>query len=87
VRDSAKTLLADDSIVKYLDALKDAMWPEGKLKTSVERTPAQRNQSRKEAGVVLDTLVPELAASVVGRRNAANASRRVHAAMNNQRLK
>lgn len=67
--------------------LKDNMWPNGKLKQGVERTPQQREKSRKEAGVVLATLVPELAASVVGRANAQMAAKRLEATVNNHRLK
>ncbi|KAK7513845.1 PXA domain-containing protein [Phyllosticta citriasiana] len=50
------------------------------------RTKAQREQSRKEAGLLLATLIPDLAGSVVGRANAQAASRRVLATLNNQRL-
>lgn len=87
VRDNFATFTSEDSISKYIDTLKDSMWPNGRLKQSVERTPADRSKSRKEAGVVLATLVPELAASVVGRSNAQAASRRLLATMNNSRLK
>ncbi|KAF2189824.1 hypothetical protein K469DRAFT_701096 [Zopfia rhizophila CBS 207.26] len=86
VRDNAKSFLSEENIVKYIDTLKDSMWPGGKLKTFVERTPAERAKSRKEAGVVLATLVPELAQSVVGRSNAQAASRKILATVNNQRL-
>jgi sorting nexin-25 len=94
VRDQFATLLSEDNIVKYVDALKDGMWPNGHLKQREEggerereRTAADRVRSRREAGVVIATLVPEVAASVVGRGNAQSASRRLEAVMNNQRLK
>lgn len=87
VRDSFATLTSEDSIAKYIDTVKDTMWPNGQLKKSTERTPAERVKSRKEAGVVLATLIPELAASVVGRSNAQAASRRLLATANNHRLK
>lgn len=87
VRDNFASLLSESNIVKYIDTLRDSMWPNGKLKQSVERTQADRAQSRAEAGVVLSTLIPELAASVVGRSNAQGASRRILATVNNQRLK
>ncbi|KAF2003213.1 hypothetical protein P154DRAFT_429317 [Amniculicola lignicola CBS 123094] len=86
VRESFSTFLSEDNIVRYIDSLKDNMWPAGQLKQGVERTPAQRANSKKEAAVVLATLVPELAASVVGRANAQAASRRLAATVNNQRL-
>jgi len=87
VRDSYDTFVSEDNVSKYIDMLKDNMWPNGKLKQGVERTSQDRAKSRKEAGVVLATLVPELAASVVGRANAAMAAKRLEATVNNSRLK
>ncbi|KAJ9657562.1 tRNA (guanine-N(7)-)-methyltransferase (tRNA(m7G46)-methyltransferase) [Neophaeococcomyces mojaviensis] len=50
------------------------------------RTKLQKDASRHEAAAVLNTLIPELVGSVVGRSNAATASRRIVAVMNNRRL-
>lgn len=86
IRDSFNSVMSEDNIAKYIDALKDSMWPNGKLKQSVERSPQDRAKSRKEAGVVLSTLIPELAASVVGRSNAQMAATKLEATVNNQRL-
>ncbi|KAL5408017.1 hypothetical protein PMIN03_006799 [Paraphaeosphaeria minitans] len=86
IRDSFNSVMSEDNIAKYIDALKDSMWPNGKMKQSVERTPQDRAKSRKEAGVVLSTLVPELAASVVGRSNAQMAATKLEATVNNPRL-
>ncbi|KAF2120851.1 intermediate filament protein-like protein [Lophiotrema nucula] len=86
VRETFDAFVSENNVSKYIDMLKDNMWPNGKLKQGVERTAAERAQSRKEAGVVLATLIPELAASVVGRSNAQSASRRLLATVNNQRL-
>ncbi|OCK80627.1 hypothetical protein K432DRAFT_352665 [Lepidopterella palustris CBS 459.81] len=86
VRENAKLLLSEENIVKYIDLVKNNMWPGGKLKESAVRTPAEKARSRKEAGLVLATLVPDLAGSVVGRANAQAASRRILATVNNQRL-
>ena len=68
--------------------LKETMWPppEGKLRGAVVRTRAERERSRKEASVVLATLVPDLAGNVVGRMNAKEAARRMAAVLNNGRL-
>lgn len=86
VRDSFNSVMSEDNIAKYIDTLKDSMWPNGKMKQSVERTPQDRAKSRKEAGVVLSTLIPELAASVVGRSNAQMAAKKLEATVNNPRL-
>ena len=88
VRDSAKLYLEEDSVARYINLVKDVMWPAGKMKgPSVARSEAEKAKSRKEAGVLLATLVPDMVGSVVGRSNAQAASRRIFAVMNNQRLK
>lgn len=87
VRDSFATSTSEDNIAKYIDTLKDSLWPNGRFKQTSERTQEERAKSKKEAGVVLTTLIPELASSVVGRSNAQAASRRLLATVNNPRLK
>lgn len=87
VRESFDNLLSENNIVKYVDALKDSMWPKGRMKVSVERTDQDREKSRKEAATVLNTLVPELASSVVGRQNAQLAAKKLEGTVNNARLK
>ena len=86
VRDSVRALVQEESILKYIDMMKETMWPGGKLKEGKPRTATERNKSRKEASVMLATLVPDLAANVVGRANAHAAARRICAVMNNERL-
>lgn len=87
VRESFSNLLSENNISNYIDTLKESMWPNGRLKQGVERTPQERTQSRKEASIVLNTLVPELASSVVGRQNAQIAARKLEGTLNNARLK
>ncbi|KAF1965539.1 intermediate filament protein-like protein [Bimuria novae-zelandiae CBS 107.79] len=87
VRESFNSVVTEENIAKYIDTLKDSMWPNGRMKQGVERTVQDRAKSRKEAGTVLSTLVPELAASVVGRGNAQLAAKKLEATVNNQRLK
>jgi sorting nexin-25 len=88
VRENVKGLVHEDAIVRYINLLKDAMWPDGKLKRdSKPRSANEKAKSRKEASLMLATLVPDLAASVVGRLNAQAASRRIFATFNNPRLK
>lgn len=86
VREHAKLFLSEENVVKYLELIKKTMWPGGKMKEATVRGPAEKVRSRKEAGLVLATLVPDLAGSVVGRANAQAASRRILATVNNQRL-
>lgn len=50
------------------------------------RTQKDKDKSRREAKAVLETLIPELASSVVGRQNAVIAARRLEGMLNNERL-
>ena len=87
VREMAKSFFAETSVLKYIDLLKDTMWPNGQMRTqSVVRTDQQKAQTRGEASVMLATLIPDLAGNVVGKANAQAASRRIFATVNNQRL-
>ncbi|KAI4134572.1 MAG: hypothetical protein LQ347_001417, partial [Umbilicaria vellea] len=81
VRDSAKALVRDDALLRYIGLAKDIMWPGGQLRPAhaKARTPAEKSHSRGEASVMLATLVPDLAGNVVGRANAQAASRRIFA--------
>ena len=88
IRDMYKAYTQEKNIIGYVDMLRETMWPGGKLRTAGNpRTAAEKAKSKKEAGLVLSTLVPELAGSVVGRGNAQAASRRIWATINNERLK
>ena len=87
VRDIAKTLFAEASVLRYIDLLKDTMWPNGQMRTEpVVRTDQQKARTKVEASVMLATLIPDLAGNVVGKANAQAASRRIFATCNNQRL-
>lgn len=87
VRETFKTYTSETSICRYIDMLRDIMWPNGTLRTTApERTEAEKEASRRNAAVVLQTLLPDLAGGVVGRGNASAAARRVHATLNNGAL-
>ena len=88
VRENVKGFVQEDAIIKYINLLKDAMWPGGQLKKNGKpRSAGEKSKSRTEASLMLATLVPDLAAGVVGRVNAQAASRRIFATFNNPRLK
>lgn len=88
VRDAAQALIAEKPVLKYIELIKNTMWPDGGplKKDFAVRTATQKKQSRREASLMLATLLPDLAGNVVGRANAQAASRRVFATVNNQRL-
>ncbi len=88
VRDAVRAAIEDDSLVRYVDLLRNTMWPDGKVRQApVPRTLAEKARTKKEASIILDALVPDLAGSVVGKANAQAASRKIVAMLNNQRLK
>lgn len=87
VRDNIKVLVQEDAILKYIGLLRNGMWPGGRLnRNKPPRTALEKAKTRREASLMLATLVPDLAGSVVGRLNAQAASRRIFATLNNPRL-
>ncbi|KAH9907478.1 PXA domain-containing protein [Xylariomycetidae sp. FL2044] len=76
VRDNFKLLVQEDAILKYIGLLRDSMWPGGQINRNKKpRTTAEKTRTRREASLMLATLVPDLAAS-----------RRLFATLNNSRL-
>ncbi|KAJ4266335.1 tRNA (guanine-N(7)-)-methyltransferase (tRNA(m7G46)-methyltransferase) [Fusarium torreyae] len=87
VRDNVKMLVQDEYILRYIGLLQDSLWPGGQMQRDRKpRTAAEKKKTRTEASLMLATLVPDLAGSVVGRVNAQAASRRIFATLNNSRL-
>lgn len=88
VRETVRGLTDEVSLVKHVDMVQDLLWPGGQFRQSPPpRTAAEKLHSRKEASLVLSSLIPDMAGSVVGRANAQGASRKLAALLNNQRLK
>jgi len=88
VREAARALTTEDSLARYIGLLTETLWPGGgRFRTSPPlRTPAEKAASKREAGLVLATLVPDVASGVVGRSNSVKAGRRIFATLNNARL-
>ncbi|KAF4595905.1 intermediate filament protein [Ophiocordyceps camponoti-floridani] len=87
VRDNVRALVQEESLLRYMDLVTDSLWPGGELRREREpRAAAAKKATRTEASLMLATLVPDLAGSVVGRANAQAASRRILATLNNARL-
>ena len=84
IREQLKEKTCEQSILNYLGLVKDLLSP---TDVKTPRTPKEKLKSKNEAEEILATLVPDMAANVVGRANAAAAGRRLFAAVNNQRLK
>lgn len=87
VRETFKSFTSEEAMIRHLDTVTELLWPGGKFRTSPPvRTPAERAKSRREAGLVLAALLPDVAGGVVGRSNAVQAGRRIFATLNNERL-
>ncbi|GJN84126.1 intermediate filament protein [Purpureocillium lilacinum] len=87
VRDNVRALVQEESLLRYIGLVTDSLWPGGQLQRDRKpRSEAERKKTRTEASLMLATLIPDLAGSVVGRVNAQAASRRLFATFNNSRL-
>ncbi|KIW95414.1 uncharacterized protein Z519_03998 [Cladophialophora bantiana CBS 173.52] len=87
IREIFTGLVQEESLLRYVDMIKETMWPGGgKMREAKPRTAAEKKKSKSEAALMLATLIPDLAGNVVGRANAQAAARRITATMNNARL-
>lgn len=88
VRETVRNAFQDEGLAKYIDMVQSVMWPDGGMRpTSTPRTTQEKARTRKEAGLLLAVLIPDIAGSVVGKANAQAASRKIVAMLNNSRLK
>ncbi|KAJ3797919.1 PhoX domain-containing protein [Lentinula aff. detonsa] len=87
IRETIKSSLDEPRVMSYLKIFRDGLWPGGKLKPpSVPRSPEERLRTRDEANRKLSSLVPDLAANMIGRSNARRGARRIFAVLQNRRL-
>ncbi|KAF8641121.1 hypothetical protein AX17_000763 [Amanita inopinata Kibby_2008] len=87
IREKVKSLLAEGSVKPCVDIFRNTIWPDGRLKTSyTTRTIEDKLLTREEANKKLSSLVPELAANMIGRSNARRGARRMFAVLQNRRL-
>nr|POE47590.1 sorting nexin-12 [Quercus suber] len=88
VREVARASLQDENLARAVRMLQELMWPGGKMKkSSVPRSEDEKARTRKEAVLLLEALIPDLAGSVVGKANAVAAGRKIAAVLNIRRLK
>ncbi|KAF9531921.1 PhoX domain-containing protein [Crepidotus variabilis] len=87
LRESAKMLLGPLKLLSYLGAFRDTLWPGGRLKPpSTPRSADEKLKTRDDANRKLSSLVPDLAANMIGRSNARRGARRIFAVLQNRRL-
>ncbi|KAG8972070.1 Intermediate filament protein [Tulasnella sp. 425] len=87
LKEVAKAYLDEPHLLQYVDAFKNIMWPGGSLKGPSEpRTAEEKIRTRDEANRKLSTLMPDLAANMIGRSNARRGARRIFTVLQNKRL-
>ncbi|KAJ7103236.1 PhoX domain-containing protein [Mycena belliarum] len=87
IRENVKALLEESRIMVFVNLFRNGLWPGGKLKPpSVPRTAEEKLKTRDEANRKLSSLVPDLAANMIGRSNARRGARRIFAVLQNRRL-
>ncbi|KAF9469831.1 PhoX domain-containing protein [Collybia nuda] len=87
LRENVKALLDETRVLAFIKIFRDGLWPGGKLKSSTpSRTPDEKLRTRDEANRKLSSLVPDLAANMIGRSNARRGARRMFAVLQNRRL-
>ncbi|KAG6837639.1 hypothetical protein H0H93_004915 [Arthromyces matolae] len=87
IRDYVKSYFEEPRLLSLIKLLRDNLWPGGKLKPpGVPRSYEERMITRDEANKKLSSLVPDLAANMIGRTNARRGARRMFAVLQNRRL-
>ncbi|KAF8899065.1 PhoX domain-containing protein [Infundibulicybe gibba] len=85
--ENVKVLLDESRLLSFLQIFREGLWPGGKLKPpGVPRTMEEKSKTRDEANRKLSSLVPDLAANMIGRSNARRGARRIFAVLQNRRL-
>ncbi|KAI5120851.1 hypothetical protein M0805_007038 [Coniferiporia weirii] len=86
-RESMKSLLDEPHLLSYINIFRDALWAGGRLKPAgAPRTADEKARTRDEANRKLSTLLPDVAANMMGRSNARRGARRIFAVLQNRRL-
>ncbi|KAJ7070757.1 PhoX domain-containing protein [Mycena amicta] len=87
IKEYVKIFLEESRVMPLVNVFRNGLWPGGKLKPpSVPRTADEKVKTRDEANRKLSSLVPDLAANMIGRSNARRGARRIFAVLQNRRL-
>ncbi|PPR01909.1 hypothetical protein CVT24_001248 [Panaeolus cyanescens] len=87
IREYVKSMVSENRLMSYINLFRDNLWPGGKLRPAgVPRTQDEKLRTRDEANRKLSSLVPDLAANMIGRSNARRGARRIFAVLQNRRL-
>lgn len=87
VREAVTLSVAGDALLPHVKMVSNLLYPGGKLKSPAPiRTAEEKLQTRDSAYQKLAFLLPDVAASVIGRSNARRGARRLFAVLQNKRL-
>ncbi|KZV88000.1 hypothetical protein EXIGLDRAFT_651692 [Exidia glandulosa HHB12029] len=87
IRDMTRTYLDEDHVLGYLNTFQNNLWPGGVLKPpSIPRSAEEKAETKEAAHRKLSTLMPDIAANMIGRSNARKGARRIFNVMQNRRL-
>ncbi|KAG9013602.1 Intermediate filament protein [Tulasnella sp. JGI-2019a] len=87
LRDVAKIQMDESHMLQYITSFKDGLWPNGSLKPpSPARSAEEKIRTREDANKKLSTLMPDLAANMIGRSNARRGAKRMFSVLQNRRL-
>jgi len=87
VRDTLRGSLQSDGIDKALLGFQEMLFPDGERRPPSEpRTEAEKHETKIGASKKLGMLIPDVAASMIGRGNARRGARRVCSALQDRRL-
>ncbi|KAG6889976.1 hypothetical protein C0995_012936 [Termitomyces sp. Mi166 len=87
IRDYVKTYFEEPRLLSLIKLFRDGLWPGGKLKPpGAPRSFEEKMVTRDAANRKLSSLVPDLAANMIGRTNARRGARRMFAVLQNRRL-
>ncbi|KAF9502322.1 PhoX domain-containing protein [Pleurotus eryngii] len=87
IREIFKAQLDESRLMSYLTLFRDQLWPGGQLKPPGKpRSTEEKLRTRDEANRKLSSLIPDLAANMIGRSNARRGARRIFAVLQNRRL-
>ncbi|KAA1468107.1 PhoX domain-containing protein [Dentipellis sp. KUC8613] len=87
IRETVTSFLDEPHIMNFITMFRDSLWPGGQLKSSsLPRSPEEKLHTRDEANRKLSSLIPDLAANMIGRSNARRGARRIFAVLQNRRL-
>ncbi len=87
IKDLINGLTNEDKILESVNMLRDIIWPNGKfMESGIPRTNKEKNKSKQEARVLLETLMIDTCSKIVGQPSAKSASNKIFSMTQNETL-